>query len=60
MTIYDKHFEHIHYTGNFKGVNEVGHALLEGFDKEFADGVMKFDIGAKYYLSLYRWENFQN
>ena len=54
MTIYDKRFEHIHYTGNFKGVNQVGHALLEGFDQEFADGVMKFDIGAKDYLSLYR------
>jgi hypothetical protein len=55
VTIYDRHFEHIHYTGKFKGVNETGDALLEGFDdKPLTDGVMKFDIGAKDYLSLYR------
>ena len=35
VTIYDRKFEHIHYTGKFTGVDEVGNALLEGFKKPF-------------------------
>jgi biotin-(acetyl-CoA carboxylase) ligase len=54
VTIYDKKYEHIHYTGRFVGVDEEGNALLEEFKKPFEDGVMKFDSGAKDYLSLYR------
>ena len=54
VTIYDRKYEHIHYTGRFVGVDEEGNALLEEFKKPFEDGVMKFDSGAKDYLSLYR------
>ena len=43
VTIYDRNYEHIHYTGNFLGVNEQGNAILEGHKKVFTDGIMKFD-----------------
>lgn len=54
MTIYDKKYEHIHFTGRFLGVNEVGDAVLDDFKEGFNDGVMKFNCEARDYLSLYR------
>jgi hypothetical protein len=54
VTIYDRKYEHIHYTGKFLGVDGEGNAILEGYKKGFEDGVMKFDSEARDYLSLYR------
>jgi len=54
VTIYDRKYEHIHYTGKFIGVSEEGNALLEGNDKVFRDGYMKYNCEANDYLSLYR------
>lgn len=43
VTIYDRKYEHIHYSGKFIGVDDAGNALLEGYKKSFEDGVMKFN-----------------